>query len=191
MHLGFVSAIFPDHSLEEVVKFAAAVGFRSVELMCWPPGRADRRYAGVTHVDVTALDTAAVERIRGLFKQNGVQISGMGYYPNPLSGEPHESQSAVAHLHKVIDGAADLGVNVVNTFVGRNPQRTVDENWPSFLGDVAAFAYATPSSAGFSSGSRIARCCSVKTSGRAARTWRQPPRSGGGCSPTSPARILG
>jgi sugar phosphate isomerase/epimerase len=123
----------PEHSLEDVVKFAAVTGFKCIELMCWPPGRAERRYAGVTHVDVTALDTAAIERIQKLFKQHSLQISGLGYYPNPLSGEPHESQSAVAHLHKVIDGAADLGVNVVNTFVGRDPALTIDQNWPNFL----------------------------------------------------------
>ncbi len=133
MQLGFVSAILPDHSLEDVVRFAAASGFRSVEIMCWPPGRADRRYAGVTHIDVTSLNPGAIERIQTLFKQHNVQISGLGYYPNPLSAEPHEAQTAIAHIHQVIDGAADMGVNVVNTFVGRNPKLTVEENWPNFL----------------------------------------------------------
>ena len=52
MKLGFVSAILPDLSLEEVAQFAAAEGFQCVELMCWPVGKAERRYAGVTHVDV-------------------------------------------------------------------------------------------------------------------------------------------
>ena len=55
MKLGFVSAILPDLSLEEVVEFAAAEGFACVELMCWPAGKAERRYAGVTHVDVDRL----------------------------------------------------------------------------------------------------------------------------------------
>ena len=56
MNLGFVSAILPDLSLEEVLDFAAAEGFDCVELMCWPKGKAERRYAGVTHIDVTDLD---------------------------------------------------------------------------------------------------------------------------------------
>ena len=55
MQLGFVSAILPNLSLEEVLAFAADEGFACVELMCWPPGKAERRYAGVTHVDVTGL----------------------------------------------------------------------------------------------------------------------------------------
>src|SRR5207248_3853571 len=52
MQLGFVSAILADLTLEEVLAYAADEGFGCVELMCWPPGSADRRYAGVTHIDV-------------------------------------------------------------------------------------------------------------------------------------------
>ncbi len=133
MRIGFVSAIFHDLPIEEVVRFAAAAGFKSIELMCWPPGRADRRYAGVTHLDATTIDADAITRVGDLFRANNLEISGLGYYPNPLSSEPYEAQTAVAHLHRVIDAAADLGVNVVNTFVGRNPKLSVDENWPTFL----------------------------------------------------------
>ena len=56
MQLGFVSAILPELALDDLIAFADAEGFGCIELMCWPPGKADRRYAGVTHVDVTALD---------------------------------------------------------------------------------------------------------------------------------------
>ena len=63
MKLGFVSAILPDLSLEEVVSFAASEQFACVELMCWPKGQAERRYAGVTHVDVVRLNEAEAGRI--------------------------------------------------------------------------------------------------------------------------------
>ena len=53
MKLGFVSAILPDLSLEEVLELAARTGDDCVELMCWPRSQAERRYAGVTHVAVT------------------------------------------------------------------------------------------------------------------------------------------
>ena len=52
MQLGFVSAIVPELSLAEVIELAASIGYQTVELMCWPPSKADRRYAGVTHVNV-------------------------------------------------------------------------------------------------------------------------------------------
>ncbi len=46
--LGFYTAILSELSLEEVVNFAAAEGFACIEVMCWPLGKAERRYAGVT-----------------------------------------------------------------------------------------------------------------------------------------------
>ncbi len=85
MKLGFVSAILPDLSLEEVVSFASAEGFSCVELMCWPKGRAQRRYAGVTHVEVDRLDQTGADRIKELLQQAGVAVSGLGYYPNLLT----------------------------------------------------------------------------------------------------------
>ncbi|MGA2033970.1 MAG: sugar phosphate isomerase/epimerase, partial [Thermoguttaceae bacterium] len=66
MQLGFVSAILPELSLEEVLRFAAAEGFACVEVMCWPRGKAERRYAGVTHLDVLDFDRAAADRVRKL-----------------------------------------------------------------------------------------------------------------------------
>ena len=133
MKLGFVSAILPELSLEDVLKTASQLGYSCVELMCWPVGQAERRYAGVTHVDVSRVDQAEVERIHALLARYGVSISGLGYYPNPLSANVQESQTAVEQIHRVIDAAAALGVGVVNSFVGRDPARTVEAQWPRFL----------------------------------------------------------
>src|SRR5271154_4523004 len=105
MQLGFVSAIFGDLSLEEVFAVAADEGFPCVELMCWPPGRADRRYAGVTHLDVAAFDDDAGEHFRDLTRIHGVQVSGLGYYPNPLDPNPEHRDVVVEHLKKVIRAA--------------------------------------------------------------------------------------
>lgn len=133
LKLGFVSAILPDLNLEEVVRFASANGFDAVEVMCWPKGKAERRYAGVTHVDVNALDAAEVGRIKELMSKEGVAISGLGYYPNPLTADRAEAEVYIAHIRKVIDAAKLLGVGVVNTFVGRDQAKSVDDNWPRFL----------------------------------------------------------
>jgi sugar phosphate isomerase/epimerase len=133
MQLGFVSAILPEQSLDEVLTFAADTGYACVEIMCWPPGKADRRYAGVSHIDVTRLDATEVDRIRGLCERLGVRISSLGYYPNPLSPDTAEAEVAVAHLHAVIDASAALGIGLVTSFIGRDPRKTVDENWPRFL----------------------------------------------------------
>ncbi len=130
MKLGFVSAILPDLSLEEVVRFASSEGFACVELMCWPKGRAERRYAGVTHVDVEGFDRAAADRVTQIMQTAGVAISGLGYYPNPLAPDQSEAEVYIGHLEKVIRAAELLGVEVVNTFIGRDWTRSVEENWP-------------------------------------------------------------
>jgi sugar phosphate isomerase/epimerase len=133
MKLGFVSAILEDLSLEEVVKFAAEQSLSCVEVMCWPKGRAERRYGGVTHIDVTDFNAARAREVTQLFAHYGVELSALGYYPNPLSADASESKTAVTHIEALIDAAALLGVNKVNTFVGRDPSQSVDENWPRFL----------------------------------------------------------
>jgi len=133
MKLGFVSAILPDLPLEEVVSFAASAGYRSVELMCWPKGKAERRYAGITHVDVSGFTADSAARIRELIGEAGVEISGLGYYPNPLAPDPTEAQVYIDHLKLVIQAAKLLGLDVVNTFIGRDWTKSVDENWPRFL----------------------------------------------------------
>jgi sugar phosphate isomerase/epimerase len=133
MQLGFVSAILPELSLAEVVRFAAETGYDCVELMCWPVSKAERRYAGVTHVDVVGLTPARAGEILETVRQAGVEISGLGYYPNPLDPNPEVARAAVEHLHRLIDAAPLLGVTRVNSFVGRDWTRSVDDNWPRFL----------------------------------------------------------
>lgn len=133
MKLGFVSAILPDLTLDEALAFGKAAGYLTVELMCWPAGKADRRYAGVTHIDVAKLDAAAAADLRGRVEASGVSISGLGYYPNPLTPDSAEAEIYVHHLRKTIAAAKLLGVPVVNTFVGRDWTLSVDDNWPRFL----------------------------------------------------------
>jgi sugar phosphate isomerase/epimerase len=143
MKLGFVSAILPDLTLEEVFTVGKETGYSCVEVMCWPPGKAERRYAGVTHIDVSKLDAGEASRILELAASHGMEISGLGYYPNMLSPVAEEARVAADHLRRVIGAAKKLGLSVVNTFVGRDWKLSVDENWPGFLSvwrDLISFA---------------------------------------------------
>lgn len=133
MKLGFVSAILPDLDLDQVLSFAAAEGFSCIEVMCWPVGRAERKFAGVTHVDVSNLTPARIDDVLGLCQKHGVGFSGLGYYPNPLDPNPEVSRRSVAHLKRVIAAAPKLGLRNVNTFIGRDWTRSLDDNWPRFL----------------------------------------------------------
>jgi sugar phosphate isomerase/epimerase len=133
MQLGFVSAILPDLSLDELMRFAASEGFECVEVMCWPAGKAERRYAGVTHLDVAQFGPADAQRVRDLVAATGVEISALGYYPNPLTPDRGEAEVYISHIRKVIAAAALLGVNRTTTFIGRDWTKSVDENWPRFI----------------------------------------------------------
>lgn len=132
MKLGFVSAILPELSLEEVARFAAAEGYDCVEVMCWPVGKAERRYAGVTHLDATNFGPTEAERVKKIMAAAGVTISGLGYYPNALAPDLQEAEVAVEHIRRVIAAAATLGVNQMNTFIGREWTKSVDANWVRF-----------------------------------------------------------
>lgn len=133
MKLGFVSAILPDLSLPEVVRFASSEGYDCIELMCWPKGKAERRYAGVTHLDVAEMSSDAISETKSLFENHGVSISGLGYYPNPLTPDRQEADTYVEHIRKVIVAAEKMGLKNVNTFIGRDWTKSVDGNWPRFL----------------------------------------------------------
>ncbi len=133
MKLGFVSAILPDLSLEELVGFAATEGFDCIELMCWPPSKVERRYAGITHVNAVDFGRDDAKKVTDLFGEAGVEISGLGYYPNPLAPDEEEADTYVEHIKKVIVASELLGVKQMNTFVGRDWTKSVDDNWPRFL----------------------------------------------------------
>lgn len=132
MQLGFVSAILPELSLEEVLSFAQTEGFDCVELMCWPPGKAERRYAGVTHIDATDRSKSGLASTQALVQTTGVAISALGYYPNLLSPIEAEAEVALQHLKEVILTASALDIKTVNTFVGRDWRLSIDANWNRF-----------------------------------------------------------
>jgi sugar phosphate isomerase/epimerase len=132
IRLGFVSAILGDLSFDEVIDFAAASGFSCVEMMCWPAGKADRRYAGVSHINVDSLDDMETERIKDKLAQKNISVSGLGYYPNPMHPDAGKAAFYIDHIKKVIDAAVKLDVGVINTFIGADPSKHEDDNFENF-----------------------------------------------------------
>ena len=133
MKLGFVSAILPELSLEEVLSFGREERFACVEVMCWPVAKAERKYAGVTHIDVTDFTQDHADDVDALVQRHGVFLSALGYYPNLLDPDAELTRTCGEHLKKVIRAAHLLGLRNVNTFIGRDWRKSVDENWPRFL----------------------------------------------------------
>ncbi|MDC0325583.1 sugar phosphate isomerase/epimerase [bacterium] len=140
MQLGFVTAILPEQNLESIGDIAANIGYECIEVMCWPKGKAERRYAGISHIDINGLTQSRADEIVGDLKNKGITISGLGYYPNLLSKDIGHARPAMAHLKKLIKSAPKLGVDIVNTFIGAEPSLNDETNfkrfrkfWPSII----------------------------------------------------------
>ena len=140
MKLGFVSAILEELSFEEVIDFASENKLECVEIMCWPKGKAERRYAGTTHINVDEVDEEKAKYINNYCKERNVEISALGYYPNTMDPDLEKRNVYINHIKKIIKAANILGINTVATFIGRVPNKTVDENieifktiWPSII----------------------------------------------------------
>ena len=132
MKLGFVSAILDTYSFEEMMDTASKMGFECVEVACWPQGKAERRYAGVSHINVDDTSAEYVSYIKNYASEKGVAISSLAFYPNTMDSDPEKRQASIDHLMKVINMSALLGVNMVTTFIGRMQDKTVEENIEEF-----------------------------------------------------------
>ncbi len=128
MKLGLITAICEGMSFEEVVEFASDNNIECLEVACWPQGNATRRYAGVSHIDVSNLTKEKADSILHLCQDKGVEISSLAYYPNYLDPDAEKAQSYIDHLYRLIDATSLLGVNMVTTFIGRDPKKNVTDN---------------------------------------------------------------
>lgn len=142
MKLGFVSAILDQSSYEEMMDIASDLGFQCVEVACWPQGKAERRYAGVSHIDVRRIleDEDYAQHITEYAKNKGIEISSLAFYPNTMDADLEKRAAAVEHLKILIRASAKLGINMVTTFIGRDQNKNVEENlelvkeiWPPII----------------------------------------------------------
>lgn len=140
MKLGFVSAILDGWTFEEMMDIAQSMGFQCVEVACWPSGKAERRYAGVSHINVDDLKDDKIKYIQEYEKKSGVEISSLAFYPNIMDANLEKRQYNIDHLYKVIEASHKLSINMVTTFIGRDSNQCVEENlklvaqiWPPIL----------------------------------------------------------
>ena len=121
MKLGFISSILEQDSYEEMMDTAAELGFECVEVACWPKGKAERRYAGVSHIDGERVleDDAYAKHIIEYAEERNIKISSLGYYPNTLDPDENKRALAIEHLKNLIRASKKLEI--------------VKEVWPSIL----------------------------------------------------------
>mgnify|MGYP004502005985 FL=1 len=128
MKFGLLTAICDGMTFEEVVDFAAESQLECLEVACWPQGGAQRRYAGVSHIDVANLTKEKAAYIKKYCEEKGVEISSLAYYPNPLDPDEEKRKGYIEHIYKLMDASVMLGVNMITTFIGRDSSKNVDEN---------------------------------------------------------------
>lgn len=142
MKLGFVSAILDQSNYEEMIDTASNLGFGCVEVACWPQGKAERRYAGVSHIDVerVLIDEDYTTYVMDYAKSKNVEISSLAYYPNTMDADLNKREDAVNHLKTLIKASNKLNIGMVTTFIGRDQSKSVEENldlvkevWPSII----------------------------------------------------------
>ena len=142
MKFGLLTAILDGWSFEEVVDIASGMGFKCLEVACWPAGKAERRYAGVSHIDCERVceDDAYAKYVLDLVASKGLQISSLAFYPNVLDANQEKANAAIEHLKAVIKASSKLGVGMVTTFIGRDQHKTQEENielfkeiWPGLI----------------------------------------------------------
>ncbi len=133
MKLGVVSAIYDGFTFEEMIDSASEIGCECVEVACWPQGKAERRYAGVSHIDVENTSEEYIAYVKGYCAKKNITISSLAFYPNTMDGDLEKRAANIAHLKKVINMSALMGVNMVTTFIGRDQTKTVEENLEIFM----------------------------------------------------------
>lgn len=142
MKFGLLTAILDGWTFEEVVDIASEMGFKCLEVACWPAGKAERRYAGVSHIDCERVceDDAYAAYVKELAASKGLEISSLAFYPNTMDPNPEKREAAISHLKAVIKASAKLGVGMVTTFIGKDQYKTLEENielfkqiWPDLI----------------------------------------------------------
>ena len=139
---GLLTAILDGWTYEEAVDIAAGLGFQCLEVACWPAGKAERRYAGVSHIDAERVleDDAYAKHVTDYIAGKGMHISSLAYYPNTMDPDTAKRTAAIDHLKALIRASAKLGVNMVSTFIGRDQAKSEEENlrlfqeiWPPII----------------------------------------------------------
>ena len=121
MKLGFLTACLPQVAFTDLVRWASAEGFQTIELAAWPKDSRRKHVGG--QLDVATLTRSEADEARAFLHERGMAISAMAYYENNLHPDRDKRRDLHRHLRRVIDAASLLGVDLVGTFVGARPMR--------------------------------------------------------------------
>ena len=129
----------PDKAIEEWLQFARDLGANYIQLSAaLHPTETDVPPEAMLDPVANTLDLRKpfdkdrARRVEAALKATGVGLSDVGYFDNMLHHDPAVRKKKHDFMMRVFDTAALLGVNAVCGFVGRNQQRSMDQNLLDF-----------------------------------------------------------
>jgi len=129
----------PDRAIEDWVEFARELGVGYIQLSAaLHPSETDVPPEAMLDPVANTLDLRQpfdkirARRVQASLSANKVGISEIGYFDNMLHHEPVIRGKKHEFLRRIYDAAVLLGVKAVCGFVGRNQQRSMDENLVDF-----------------------------------------------------------
>jgi len=129
----------PDRAIEDWLAYARDLGADQIQLSAaLHPSEADVPPEALLDPVANTLDLrqpftkARAARVSAAIASTGVTLSDLGYFDNLLHADPAVRRTKHAFLLRVFDAAVLLGASAVCGFIGRNQERTVDENLREF-----------------------------------------------------------
>ena len=129
----------PDRAIEDWLAFARELGADDVQLSAaLHPSEADVPAEAMLDPVANTLDLrqpfdrARAARVQAAIAATGVRISDFAYFDNLLHHDAATRRKKHDFVRRMFDAAALLGVDAVCGFVGRNQQRSMDENLIEF-----------------------------------------------------------
>jgi len=129
----------PDRAIEDWIQFAREIGVGYIQLSAaLHPSESDVPPEAMLDPVANTLDLrkpfdkARAARVQKALDAGKVGIADIGYFDNLLHHDPAIRAKKHDFMRRVFDTAALLGVNAVCGFVGRNQQRSMDQNLIDF-----------------------------------------------------------
>lgn len=129
----------PDRAIEDWLQFGQELGASYIQLSAAlhpsetdvPPEAMLDPVANTLDLRVP-FDASRAKRVAAAVKASGIGISDLAYFDNLLHHDPATRKKKHDFLLRVFAAASALGVDAVCGFVGRNQQRSMDENLVDF-----------------------------------------------------------
>ena len=129
----------PDRAIEDWLEFARSLGADYIQVSAaLHPSQSDIPPEAMLDPVANTLDlrkpfdAERARRVDAAMRAHRVGLSDLGYFDNLLHHDPAIRRKKHDFMLRVFEAASLLGVNAVCGFVGRNQQRTMDENLIDF-----------------------------------------------------------